>query len=306
MVINCAPVAWHITEQVPRQPRLHSRKLKSDTIATFLHLEFSPSASMAKMLITLTNSHNLLIKHTTHLIHLDSKLSTAEFQEQHSVMGDPQWRSSRSTWLGLNIKAWLDQPLLIKKSLMILGISFVWLACYIHNDCCDKKRKKRLQMSSLSHQAFYFGLGSFEIGPKFFPSKSNYFSKEAMLSLKQKQKNLYIVFREKQTDYWDWGHIPGSNTRKSSCVFPTEHQTSVCVLNLVIIQSDTDREAQLGCSCGRSFLLSDTFMQRGGYYYHCANTEIHAQFKQAIMWEVREAMSCFPQAADEVIDDLFS
>lgn len=138
--------------------------------------------STANKLITLTNSYNLLTKHTTHLINLDGKLSSVECQKPCSVIGDPKWRSSRATWLGLNIKAWLDQPLLIKKSLMILGIWFVWLACYIHNDCCDKKRKKGLQMSSLSHQAFYFGLCSFEIGPKFFPSKSNYFSKEAMLS----------------------------------------------------------------------------------------------------------------------------
>lgn len=96
--------------------------------------------STANKVITLTNSYNLLTKHMTHL---DGKLSSAECQKPYSVIGDPKWRSSRATWLGLNIKAWLDQPLLIKKSLMILGIWFVWLACYIHNDCCDKKRKKR-------------------------------------------------------------------------------------------------------------------------------------------------------------------
>lgn len=94
-------------------------------------------------LITLANSYNLLTKHMTHLIHLDGKLSSAECQKPYSVIGDPKWRSQRATWLGLNIKAWLDQPLLIKKSLMILGIWFVWLACYIHNDCCDKKEKKK-------------------------------------------------------------------------------------------------------------------------------------------------------------------
>lgn len=47
-------------------------------------------------------------------------------------------------------------------------------------------------------------------------------------------------------------------------------------------------------------------MQRGGYYYHCTTTKqiwtkpnikIHAQFKRAIMREVRDAMSCGSQAA---------
>lgn len=114
------------------------------------------------------------------------------------------------------------------------------------------------------------------------------------------------MFLEENTDCFDWGHIVGSNTLKSCCVSPTKHQTSVCVLNLLIIQSGTDREAQLGCSCGRSFLLSDTFMQRGGYYYHCTTTKqiwtepnikIHTQFKRAVMREVRAAMSCCSQAA---------
>lgn len=49
-------------------------------------------------------------------------------------------------------------------------------------------------MSSVSHQGFYFGLGSFEIGPKFFQSESHYFSKGSNIQQEAKKTKLKKLF----------------------------------------------------------------------------------------------------------------
>lgn len=102
---------------------------------------------------------HIIYEQTSRLIWV-IRMSVECQKKQNSVIGDQQSRSRKATWLGLNIKAWMDQPLLIKKSLMILGIWLVWLACYIHNDCCDEKKKKKTpNVISLSPGLlFWFGL----------------------------------------------------------------------------------------------------------------------------------------------------
>lgn len=76
-------------------------------------------------------------------------------RHQTSVIGI----NNEEHWLGLIEKAWMDQPLLIKKSLMMLGIWFVWLAPYSRNDCCEEK--KRNVISHSPGLLFLFGLISY-------------------------------------------------------------------------------------------------------------------------------------------------